>query len=233
MLLSTLKNCIADFTALLYPDLCAACAHSLYKGEQLLCLQCLHQLPYTHFHQHQDNPVERMLWGRCTVGAATSLLFFKKSTRVQQIMHQIKYNGKQELGVKMGHLLGTALLDNERFKGIDSIVPVPLHPDKYQKRGYNQSECFAKGIAETMALDMLTTQLIRSKASETQTRKNRYQRYLNTEEVFQLQEPEQLYGKHVLLVDDVITTGATIEACVHALTEVDVKVSVASIAYAK
>lgn len=233
MLSSTLKEYLGDFAALLYPDLCAACGHNLYKGEQVLCLQCLHQLPYTQFHEHPDNPLERILWGRATLKAATALLFFKKSTRVQQVLHQLKYNGNQEVGIKMGQLMAKQLLLSTRFATLDAIVPVPLHKDKEAKRGYNQSACFAEGIAQILQIPLLTENLVRVSANSSQTRKNRYERFLNTEDLFQVQRPDELNGRHLLLVDDVVTTGATLEACCEALSKHPASISIATIAYAK
>ncbi len=228
-----LHTLFRDFSALLYPSLCAGCGHNLYKGEDVLCLQCLQQLPLTNFHLHRDNLVERALWGRCNIDAATALLYFKKGTRVQQMLHQLKYNGREDVGLKLGNLLGTALKEEPLFATVDAIVPVPLHKKKQQQRGYNQSERIAAGIANVLKIEVLATCLQRTQFTNTQTHKNRYERYLNTSEVFLLHDENMVRNKKLLLVDDVITTGATIEACTRVLQQANARVCIATAAYAQ
>ncbi len=220
-----------DFFNLFYPEQCLACSKSLYSGEKWLCLDCLSHLPKTNFWNEVDNPVARLFWGRSKVYAAAAFLFFTKSGRVQHLMHQLKYKNKPEIGVFLGKQFGIYLSKSPNFSDVDMIIPVPLHPKKQKKRGYNQSERIASGLSESTKKPLNTTVLLRGKFTETQTRKSRFSRWENVNDVFHVADPDEIKGKHVLLVDDVITTGATIEACVNKLNAVDgVRVSVVSLA---
>ncbi|MCD6113584.1 MAG: ComF family protein, partial [Bacteroidales bacterium] len=212
---------------------CMACGKSLYKNENCLCTYCLYHLPKTNFHLEKDNEVERVFWGRVRIESAASFLYFSKGGKVQKIMHKLKYKGRQEIGVFLGEQYGLELLNSDTFKNIDIIIPVPLHKMKLKKRGYNQSEKFAEGLSLSMKKPVSTDNLYRKIFSETQTKKTRYKRWQNVESIFDIKNPELLKSKHILLVDDVITTGATMEACVNVLKKVeDIKISIASIAYA-
>lgn len=224
---------INDFISLIYPKTCMACGKSLYKNENCLCTYCLYHLPKTNFHLEKDNEVERVFWGRVRIESAASFLYFSKGGKVQKIMHKLKYKGRQEIGVFLGEQYGLELLNSDTFKNIDIIIPVPLHKMKLKKRGYNQSEKFAEGLSLSMKKPVSTDNLYRKIFSETQTKKTRYKRWQNVESIFDIKNPELLKSKHILLVDDVITTGATMEACVNVLKKVeDIKISIASIAYA-
>jgi len=228
------KRLATDIIGLLFPELCNACGTHLYYGEKEICTKCLYDLPYTDYHRHRENRVAKQLWGRLPVDAATAMLYFKKGTKVQNLMHALKYKGKTEVGVKLGNLLSEKLKSSEAYKEIDFIIPVPLHPAKEKIRGYNQSEFIAKGIAEVLAAEISTTHLVRTKITESQTKKSRYTRFENMQEVFRVNKKEELANKHVLLVDDVITTGATLEACGNTLIEIGVKkLSIAAIAFAE
>lgn len=223
-----------DFLALVFPLTCAACGNSLYRHERSICTFCTFHLPQTHFHLRSDNPVARMFWGRVDVRSAAAFFYFGKKGRVQRLIHQLKYKGNKEAGTAIGKLYGAELSGSPLFNSISGIVPVPLHRSKQRKRGYNQSEYFARGLAESMQVECLAGAVTREVASETQTRKSRYKRWENVAEVFRVKEPSQLESKHILLVDDVITTGATIEACAAKLLQVPgVMVSVAGIAWAR
>jgi ComF family protein len=223
---------ISDFISLIYPDLCQACGDSLLKGEEVICIRCQLQLPRTNFHQHAINPIIKHFWGKVPVHAATAYYFFYKGEKVQRLIHQLKYKGHPEVGVKVGRLLGHDLKKSDLFHDVDVIVPVPLHTDKLRIRGYNQSEQIALGLSE--AYQVKSSNLIeRIRHTETQTRKHRYERYQNVDRVFTVTEEKEVYRKHVLLVDDVITTGSTLTACAEELLKVDgTKVSVAAMAYA-
>lgn len=162
------------------------------------------------------------------------MLYFKKNTKTQNLIHNLKYKGQTEVGHKLGNLLGERLANSDLYQGIDYIIPVPLHPKKERARGYNQSDFIAAGVSEVMVIPVLNNLLIRKKITDSQTRKSRFIRYENMLSVFELVKPEQLINKHVLLVDDVITTGATLEACGNALTNGQIKkLSIASIAFAQ
>jgi ComF family protein len=223
---------LRDFTALFYPDYCVGCGRILVRGEKNLCMYCLSSLPKTNFHTCKDNPVEMAFAGRAPVFRATAFCFFLRENMIQRIIHQLKYKGNSEIGFYLGCLLGLDLLEDADFRSVDSIVPVPLHPKKQKKRGYNQSECIGRGIAKSMSKQMDTTSLVRVTNTSTQTRKARYSRWENVSEIFRLTYPEQVSGKHILLVDDVITTGATLEAAAQLLLALpDTKVSIAALGY--
>lgn len=222
----------ADFVSLIFPELCQACAKSLYRNEELVCADCLYHLPYTDFHLNADNAVAQQFWGRVNLEAAAALLYFSKGSRVQNLMHQLKYKNKPEVGVYLGKLAGKRLLENTMFASADVIVPVPLHQQKQLKRGYNQSLCFAEGLSEKLLIPVENNNLIRTTSTESQTKKSRTLRYENMKDVFSVQNPERLNGKHILLIDDIVTTGATLEACCNVLLDIaDVKISIAAIAY--
>lgn len=223
---------INDFIALIYPDLCQSCGYALHKGEETICVKCQIQLPKTNFHLHAINPVIKHFWGKVPVHAATAFYFFNKGEKVQHLIHQLKYRGRPEVGVTVGKLLGNDLKKSELFHDVEVIVPVPLHADKLRIRGYNQSEQIAKGVSEVYKIK--SSGLIeRTRFTETQTRKHRYERYQNVDKVFIVTEEKEVYNKHVLLVDDVITTGSTLVACAEELLKANgAKVSIAAMAYA-
>lgn len=196
-----------------------------------MCTYCLFHLPKTNYHLYADNPVVKLFWGRANVFSASSLYTFSKGSRVQHLIHQLKYRGKKEIGTSLGKYYGKELKAAPMFSSAEIILPVPLHSQKLKKRGYNQSESFAQGIAESMGAESLNDILIRTYASETQTKKSRFARWKNVEEIFKITSPEKIKGKHVLLVDDVVTTGSTLDACTQKILEVpDTKVSVVTIA---
>ena len=222
-----------DLLSLFFPNLCAGCRKPLVRGEKVICTLCIFHLPKTYFHQDSDNPLTRVFWGRVELEGVAAYVYFQKGGTVQHLLHQLKYKGNKEIGVQMGRLYGMELNYSEIFKGVDTIIPVPLHPRKLRKRGYNQSLMFAEGLSAAMKKDLETRSLYRKSFSQTQTRKSRYSRWENVESIFAVRNPSRIAGKHLLLVDDVITTGATTEACAQALLQVPgVRVSVAAIAYA-
>ncbi len=218
---------------LLFPALCNACGNHLYGSEKVICTKCLYDLPYTDFHLDAQNLVAKQFWGRVSLHAAMALLHFKKGSKVQNLMHSLKYKGNTEVGENLGKLLGHKLQKSSFYDKIDLIIPVPLHPKKEKQRGYNQSECIANGLAEVLQTPVDINCLIRIKATDSQTKKGRYTRYENMEEVFSLIQPSAIADKHILLVDDVITTGATLEACANALLKNGAsQISIAAIAFA-
>lgn len=219
-----------DFLSLIFPKVCFACGKSLYKKEDCICTHCLFHLPKTNFHLYADNPVVKLFWGRVNIFSGASFLSFAKGSRVQHLIHQFKYRGKKEIGLSLGKRYGNELKQSSLFSSINLITPVPLHKEKLKKRGYNQSDFFARGLSEAFETEHKNI-LMRTRSTETQTKKSRFARWKNVEEIFQITEPETVRGKHVLLVDDVVTTGATLEACAQKILEVpDTKVSVATIA---
>lgn len=225
-------NLIKDFVGLLFPEVCHICGNSLFKNEMTVCSRCFLHLPETHFHNDPDNPVARVFWGRVPLQAATAMHYYRKGGSAQQLIHKLKYKGYQDIGIFLGNLLGTILKDHETFGSIESIVPVPLHKKKIKLRGFNQSECIARGIQEVMKTEIDTFSVSRSISSETQTKKSRYTRWENVSEIFVLNPDHQLANKHILVLDDVITTGSTMEACLNTLIGVEgIKLSVAAVAF--
>ncbi len=206
------KNLLNDFAGLFYPNLCAACSEPLVKHEEVICLRCLANLPRTHFQHDRENIVAQMFWGRVKVEHAAAYLYFQKGGNVQKLLHKLKYKGEKCIGEALGRLMALEMADS-LFKNIDLIIPVPLHKSRLRKRGYNQSECIATGIGAGLNVQIMLGLLERVVANPTQTKKHRYDRWTNVEGIFSVKHPEQLSGKHVLLVDDIITTGATLEAC--------------------
>jgi len=212
-----LRSYLADFTSLLFPQLCPACGESLVAAEDVICTDCRYNLPFTNFHLQPDNIVARQFWGKVDVEAAYSLYYFAKGGKVQNLMHHFKYSGMHRIGNILGSIAGDQLKQNNKFNNADYIIPVPLHKSRLKQRGYNQSKCFAEGWA-----------------TETQTHKSRFLRFENMQEVFKVMRPEKLANKHVLLVDDVVTTGSTLEACSIELLKIPgLKLSIATIAYAE
>jgi ComF family protein len=223
-----------DLISLLFPVLCNACGANLFNGEKEICIKCLYDLPYTDYHLYPNNLVAKQLWGRLPCHAAMAMLYFKKGTKVQNLIHSLKYKGKTEVGIKLGNLLGEKLKISAPFQEVDLIIPVPLHPKKEKLRGYNQSEYIAKGLSATLGAKISTVHLLRKKVTDSQTKKSRYIRYENMQTVFSVNEHKQIENLHVLLIDDVITTGATLEACGNALLEAGIKkLSIAAIAFAE
>lgn len=224
---------INDFLSLFFPASCQICNAVLSKNEKLICTNCLGHLPYTQWHKDETNPLHSVFWGKIPIVGATAMFYFHKDNNVQKLMHQFKYKGIRELGFYIGKRYGAQLKEANPFKEVDFIIPIPLHPKKLKTRGYNQSDIFANGLSKAMKVDVLTDLLYRKVASETQTRKSKIERWENVKAIFDVRNPEELMGKHILLVDDVITTGSTMEACAHVLLEIpDIKISVAAIAAA-
>ncbi|MCK9412182.1 MAG: ComF family protein [Prolixibacteraceae bacterium] len=222
-----------DLLSLFYPNLCAGCHIALMRGEGILCLGCLADLPKTGFEKIEDNQVARLFWGRANIKMATSFCTFDKGGIMQHLMHQLKYQGRKDIGEKLGFLMGTDLANSPPFHGIELILPVPLHPKRQHKRGYNQSAVVGKGVADAMGVPFIENVLVRNRYSNTQTNKGRFERWENVKELFGVRNPEILEGKHILLVDDVVTTGSTLEACAQVLLKIPgTKVSIATLACA-
>jgi len=225
---------LADFVSLLFPELCAACRESLVANEHLICMDCTYNLPFTNFHLQPENIVARQFWGKIQLEGAYALYYFTKGGKIQNLMHQFKYKGIKQIGNLLGNIAGGQLIKNDVFNTVDLIVPVPLHKKRMQQRGYNQSTCFAEGLAQKLNATVDDNNLVRVTATETQTHKSRFARFENMQEVFTIKDPERLANKHILLVDDIITTGSTLEACGAELLKIEgLKLSVAAIAYAE
>jgi ComF family protein len=190
-------------------------------------------IPRTDYHLKADNPVAQLFWGRCIVEKAAAFSFYNRGSRIRRLIHNLKYKGIREIGTELGRIYGKALKSSGYMDGIDFIIPVPLHFSKIRKRGFNQSEIISMGISSVTDIPVVVTCLERVSVSDTQTKKSRYERWINVEGIFRVSDSEALKGKHVLLVDDVITTGSTIESCVNELMKNEgTKVSIAALAYA-
>ena len=198
---------------LFYPSVCAACGCSLYRWEKIVCTRCRSLLPKTGYESNEDNPLARMFYGRVRLKAVTACFFFSKEGKVQHLIHELKYKGNADAGVFLGRELGKSIKEAPLFLGVDYLIPVPLHPKREKERGYNQSLMIAQGILEVTGIPIGEKFLVRSVNTATQTHKSKEERWKNVKDIFEVQHPEQLEGKYVLLVDDVLTTGATLEAC--------------------
>lgn len=217
---------------LFFPHQCIGCKTDALPLKHLLCSRCIHQLPETSFFKHPGNPVEKAFYGRLQLEKAAALYYFTKNSRVQDLMIQLKYRGNHSAGLFLGRMMGLAMLHSGRFTDIDLLLPLPLNERKQFTRGYNQAEMICNGIHEITGLPVICHAIRRKQYTESQTTHGRVARWLNMEGVFEVTAPEILLNKHILLVDDVITTGATIEACgSYILSVTGTRLSVAAAAY--
>ena len=227
------SNPFTDFFNLLFPDLCVVCGENLLQTEQHICFNCLHSIPKTNYHLEVNNLIEKRFWGKAPVCRGTAFFFFHKGSPFQKLLHSLKYKGNKEIGVVLGKYAAADLLDSPDFLTIDLIVPVPLHPMRYKRRGYNQSECIAQGLSAILGKPIDASTLCRVHENTTQTKKSVYERYENTEGIFELMNKNTFSGKHILLVDDVLTTGSTLEACIQTLLETEnINISIFTLAVA-
>lgn len=231
---STVTQILADFISLIYPRYCVGCNGSLVKGEELLCTHCLLELPKTDYHTNPQNSFYQKMSGRIPVKFVMAQLKFVKESKVQNLLHNLKYKNHPEIAVSLGRMYGQELLYRNYKNEFDIIIPVPLHKVRKRKRGYNQSEEFGKGLSEVLQIPCSDEIVKRVLKTETQTKKTKLKRWNNVSEVFQVIKPQQIHNKRILLVDDVITTGATLEACAKVLLEANCEeVSIACIAAAQ
>jgi ComF family protein len=218
---------------LFYPLLCKACGDEVFRQDNHLCWRCLQELPLTHFEQHAENPVKHIFTGRLRLQQACSFVYYNKDSITQAIVHRFKYQSEKELGIFMGEMMGQAMFAHPHHQHYDAIIPLPLNERKLRQRGYNQAALLALGISRALGKPVETSAVMRTRYTSTQTKKNRIQRWMNVEHVFDIDANHNLQGKHVLLVDDVITTGATMEAMGQVLEAVPgLQLSLCSLAYA-
>lgn len=221
-----------DIVSLFYPDYCYVCGKPLTKIERLFCTDCLFNLPLTNNHLYKENKTTELFYGRAEVNYATSLFTYSKGSSYKNLLYDLKYDNKTEIGFELGRFLGLAIKESPYIKNIDVIVPVPLHSKRMRTRGYNQSAWIAKGIADILKIRIDEKTLVRKTHTITQTKKNRVERWDNVKSVFDV-KGDAFENKHVLLVDDVITTGATIEACINTINKAGkTKLTVATLAIA-
>ena len=224
---------IKNLLNLFFPEVCEACNNVLTDNESIICISCRHQLPITDFHLDDSEIVKKILYGRVKLENATALLHFSKKGIVQQILHNLKYRGHQRISGVFGKWLGGELKTMESYMDVDVVVPVPLYKTKLQKRGYNQVEQFGKEIAKALHADFNDDVLIKTKSTKTKVFEGRLSRWNEDRTVFSISENRSLEGKHILLVDDIITTGATVEACAIELLKINnIKLSLATMAIA-
>ena len=223
---------LKDFFHLFYPKLCANCENNLTENETVICTFCRHDLPLTNFIDYKKNKVHETFYGRVSIEKAYSLLFFRKKGITKKLIHELKYKGNEDIGIFFGNWLGEVLKENKQFSDVDFIVPVPLHLKKMKTRGYNQVTKFGQSLSKHLKISFIENILIRTATSKTQTFKARFERFNNLNTKFLLKDASIFTNKHVLLIDDVITTGATLEACIKELQKTKgIKVSILTIAY--
>ena len=231
--LPSFRDLCSGFLHLLYPELCVACGEAMPAGDACFCFRCQLKLSASDMYRMRDNEFTGRLWGRLPIESGAAMYYFTRRSPVQQALHRLKYHNQPDIGVKIGRMFGRKLKASDVFGSVEAIIPVPLHPEKERLRGYNQSAMFAQGISETLEVPVLNKALVRRMFTETQTKKKRMERFKNVDDVFIVDKPALVQGKHVLLVDDVLTTGATLEVCGQALLQVpDTKLSLATIAIA-
>ena len=222
-----------DLLGLLYPRICPLCGIPLQQGEAHLCINCLCNLPRTNSHRlpRGTSSIETPFAGYPAVHRVVAFLRFEQEGPAQRLIHQFKYHGDEQLAIYLGHQAAQELRAEGCFTDVDRLVPVPLHPRKMHQRGYNQSERIARGFASIYGIPIDTDTLVRRAYTETQTRKSAYDRHLNMENVFTTIHPEHLAGHHILLIDDVLTTGSTLLSCIDALHTVpDLRISLFTVA---
>lgn len=230
-----MKSQIPVFRSLLhlfFPHICCGCGSDLLNEDNLFCIYCQAAMPLTCFEFFPSNPIEKIFWGRVHVQAAAAHLYFTGGSAVQQSLHLLKYKGRKDIGIYFGLHMGTALERSKRFDDCEIIIPLPLYAGREKKRGYNQASLIAEGISKQLKIPVFSNAIIRIKKTETQTHKSRLQRWKNMEDTFKLLDSRQILNKHILLVDDVVTTGASLESCALVLQRVQgVKISIACLAH--
>lgn len=222
---------LKDLIYLFYPIYCAACDNPLYKNERTLCTICRHKLPLGNFHKVNAKKIEKVFYGRAKIENIASLFVFEKDSLVQNLIHNLKYRGQEKIGVELGNWLGEELSQIITYQSIDIVVPVPLHPRRLRERGYNQVEKFGQEIAKKIEAEYIDFVLKKNSYNKKQSKHGRFTRWINTSETFGSQNESLLINKHILIVDDIVTTGATLEACIDVLKSIPgIKISIATMA---
>jgi len=221
-MIAVAKEYLADLFSLFYPNICLSCSQALLKNESIICFRCEGELPHAEHLNNTENKLAQRFWGRVPVVGAAALLQFQKGGNVQHLMHQMKYKGRREVGEYIANLFGQQLKEPDCIiSNVDLVVPVPLHWKKLKIRGYNQCDSFAGAVAEILGVPWSATAIERVQQNVAQARRKRYDRWGNVAGIFSIKNEQQLTGKHVLLVDDIVTTGATAEACMQSILMAD------------
>ncbi len=224
---------LSPLTHLFFPHVCAGCGSDVLDADNTICVECVQHLPFTNYHKIADNPLERRFWGRLPLHAAASTFYFTKQSALQNMMHAFKYKGKKDIGYYLGSQMANQVKDSDRFSDIDALVPLPLFASREKQRGYNQATVLCKAISEQLQIPIAANAVERLAATATQTHKSRSERWDNMSGKFKLVNEDVVKNKHVLLIDDVITTGATLEACGRELLQaIGSKLSILTLAYA-
>lgn len=231
-MLAAIKTSLHSIAHLFFPQLCLGCGRDTVQSNEPICIECLYQLPTTNFERIENNAVSKTLAGRVPFIQAAALYYFTKQSILQSLIFQLKYKQQPNVGLALGKLMGKKLAESKLYETVDVLMPLPLHPKKLQKRGYNQAQLLCKGVQLVWNKPILHNAVIRQQNTKTQTQKSRINRWKNMEGVFKVKNEQALIGKHVLLIDDVITTGASIEAFYQAVQNIsDIKISICTLAY--
>ena len=228
------SSLFVDLIDMIYPKLCLSCNETLAGSESVICTKCIYEIPKTNFHTCKYNSVFDLFYGKISIFSATAFFYFQKGSVYQNLMHQLKYKGHKEIGIELGKLFALDIQHATDYNKIDYIIPIPLHPSRQRKRGYNQSEMIAIGMAEILHAKVLNHAIIRNKATQTQTKKSKTERMENVKSIFEIKDKISFSGSHILLIDDVITTGSTLISCAEEIHKnVSCKLSIAALAIAK
>lgn len=221
---------ISDLIDLIFPRHCYVCGEVLSRQEQDLCLNCLYKLPKIE-KIHLDE-LEKAFWGKCDIVSATAYIYYRKGSPYNRLLHKMKYNNHPDVGCRLAIMAAESIMPSGFFDGIDAIVPLPLSKKKRRQRGYNQCDYIAEGLSQKTGIPIIKECVVRNKANETQTHKSRDERWKNVEGIFTLANPEAIEGKHILLIDDILTTGATLTNCAIAIQQrCNCRISIFTLAY--
>jgi ComF family protein len=205
---------------LFFPHTCCGCGTELLEENVLFCIYCEASMPFTRFEFFPCNPIEKIFWGRVDIQAAAAHMYFTRGSSIQKSLHLLKYKGRKQVGYYFGARMGMAIKNCDRFAGCELIIPLPLYAAREKKRGYNQANVIAEGISTQLNIPVISDVIFRTRKTETQTKKSRIQRWKNMEDSFEIRNPDKIRGRHILLIDDVITTGASLEACARVLANI-------------
>jgi ComF family protein len=228
-----IREILRYFTGIFYPEICDICHQNLMIGESVICLSCLCQIPRTNMHLRRENIIEERFMDKVKFERATAFFYYSTNKKYKKAIHSLKYHNNKEIGETIGKYAAAEFIESEDFKHFDYLVPVPLHPKKLRQRGYNQSFHIALGIAQILNCEIETENLVRTVETVTQTKKNAFERMKNTKDIFAVRDSQLFENKRILLIDDVITTGATLAGCIEAINKVcNAKVSIFGLAVA-